>query len=150
MKLVSFLINHQVVKFRHSTDLTETIFLIVRNCNIKIGMNITANKLYHFNNIFGLNMLLSITRNLQKFNSSNMGILECTFQRLWTASQDGLGMTGHEISCSFGSYLQCPNTSRYCELCSWVIFEELPIVLRWAGTDQPWDIMFLMGYSNLD
>ena len=122
-------------------------------------MNTTANKLYHLNNIIGLNMLLFISRNLQKFNSSNMGILECTFQRLWMGSgplywtqtsQDGLGMTGHEISCSFGIYLQCPNTSRYCELYSWVIFEELPIVLRWAGTDQPWDIMFLMGYSNLD
>ena len=29
---------------------------IVRNCNLKIGMDTTANKLYQLNNIIGLNM----------------------------------------------------------------------------------------------
>ena len=32
-------------------------FQIMRNFDSKIGMNTTANKLYHLNNLIGLNML---------------------------------------------------------------------------------------------
>ena len=60
------LINYHdnVISFFHVTLMDQIIctsrqinFKIKRKFNTKIGMNTTANKLYHLNNLIGLNML---------------------------------------------------------------------------------------------
>ena len=52
------------LSFEHVTLLDQIIctrhqlsFQVLKNCDLKIGMNTTANKFYHLNNLIGLDML---------------------------------------------------------------------------------------------
>ena len=65
LKLHKLLNEHNnVLSFEHVTVMDQIVcttrqinFQILRKFNSKIGMNTTANKLYHLNNTIGLNML---------------------------------------------------------------------------------------------
>ena len=65
IKLHKLLNDHSnVLSFEHVTVMDQTIctrrqlkFQVMRKLNTKIGMNTTANKLYHLNNLIGLDLL---------------------------------------------------------------------------------------------
>ena len=65
LKLHKFLNKHEnVLSFEHVTVMDQIIctsrqlsFQIFKNCNTKIGMNTTANKLHHISGLVGLDML---------------------------------------------------------------------------------------------